>query len=187
MKSLILHATSTAQWHTLLNEAQKHSSIYLKEDLECYLVFLLMRFAEQPALANSVLGLEFLNSCQTLADPTRQYLLKDVGDKCLLFAGLFPRRAQRRRVKVSYFIKLGRTAYSTLSNYQFPEEPLFTSLCEEFINLMDVLQAMREDSSAMDLLDSLELWHETGSKAAWQRWTQASTSLPIFPLNKKNH
>lgn len=187
MRSLILHATSTAQWHGLLNEAQQHSAIFLKEDLEAYLVFLLMRFTAQPNLASSVLGLEFLNSCQSHSDPTRQYLLKDVGDKCLLFAGLFPGRANRRRVKVSYFVNLGRTAYSTLSNYQFPVEPLFINLCQEFTNLMDVLQAMREDSCATDLLDSLELWHETGSKAAWQRWVNARASLPIFTDEKKSH
>jgi len=186
MRQLILHATSTAQWHTLLNEAQKHSAIYLKEDLESYLVFLLMRFAEQPSLATSVLGLEFLHGCQTLSDPNRIHLLKEVGDKCLLFAGLFPGRAKRRRVKVSYFVKLGRTAYSTLSNYQFPEEPLFTHLCQEFTNLMDVLQATREDTCAIELLESLELWHETGSKAAWQRWMNACSSLPVF-IENKNH
>lgn len=186
MRSLILHSTSTAQWHSLLSEAQQQSAIYLKEDLESYLVFLLMRFAEQPNLAASVLGLDFLHSCQSLTDPQRHYLLKEVGDKCLLYAGLFPGRAKRRRVKVSYFIKLGQTAYSTLSNYQFPEEPLFISLCQEFTNLMDVLQSMREGSSAIDLLDSLELWHETGSKAAWKRWNQAKSALPIFS-DKKNH
>lgn len=186
MGPLILHATSTAQWHTLLNEAQQHSSIYLKEDLESYLVFLLMRFSQQPSLASSVLGLEFLNGCQTLSDPQRVSSLKEVGDKCLLFAGLFPGRAKSRRVKVSYFVKLGRTAYSTLSNYQFPEEPLFTQLCLEFPRLMDVLQATRKETSACDLLESLELWHETGSKAAWDRWVRACSSLPPI-IESKNH
>ncbi len=186
MRPLILHSTSTAHWHSLLHEAQQQSAIYLKEDLESYLVFLLMRFAEQPSLASSVLGLEFLQGCQSVIHPSKQYQLREVGDKCLLFAGLFPGRAKKRRVKVSYFVKLGRTAYSTLSNYQMPEEPLFIQLCQEFTNLMDVLQSMRGNSTAIDLLESLELWHETGSRAAWQRWVSAKNSLPLFS-DHKNH
>lgn len=186
MRPLILHSSLTAQWHTLLGEAQQQSTICLKEDLESYLVFLLIRFAEQPDLASSVLGLEFLQSCQNINDPTKQYQLKDVGDKCLLYAGLFPGRAKKRRLKVNYFIKLGKTAYLTLSNYQFPEESLFNRLSQEFTNLMDVLQFMRGSLSAIDLLESLELWHETGSRAAWERWCQAKSSPPLFS-DQKNH
>lgn len=186
MRPLILHSSSIAQWHTLLGEAQQQSTICLKTELESYLVFLLMRFAEQPSLASSVLALEFLQGCQTVSDPNKQYQLKDVGDKCLLYAGLFPGRARKRHLKVSYFVKLGRTAYLTLSNHQFPEEPLFNSLSQEFINLMDVLQFIRGSLSAIDLLESLELWHETGSRAAWERWCQAKSSLPLFS-DEKNH
>lgn len=186
MQSLILHSSSTAQWHSLLGEAQQQSAISLREELESYLVFLLIRFTEQPDLASSILGLEFLQGCQTIRDPTKQYQLKEVGDKCLLYAGLFPGRASRKRLKISYFVKLGRSAYSTFSNYQFPEEPLFTSLSQEFTNLMDVLQFMRGTLSAIDLLASLELWHETGSRAAWERWRQAKSSLPLFSSDK-NH
>lgn len=186
MRPLILHASSTAQWHTLLGEAQQQSTICLKEELEAYLVFLLIRFTEQPSLASSVLALEFLQGCQTISDPIKQYQLKEVGDKCLLYAGLFPGRAQKRRLKVNYFIKLGKTAYLTLSNYQFPEEPLFNSLAQQFTQLMDVLQFMRGSLSAIDLLESLELWHETGSRAAWERWRQAKSSLPLFS-DQKNH
>lgn len=186
MQSLILHSSSTAQWYTLLGEAQQQSAITLRKELEAYLVFLLIRFTEQPNIASSILGLEFLQGCQTVRDPSKQYQLKEVGDKCLLYAGLFPGRATRKRLKVSYFVRLGKSAYSTLSNYQFSDEPLFTSLSQEFTNLMDVLQFMRGTLSAIDLLEALELWHETGSRAAWERWCQAKSSLPLFSSDK-NH
>lgn len=178
--SLILHPTSTAQWHALLGEAQRTSAIYLKEDLESYLVFLLMRFTGEPSIANSVLGLEFLHGVQQ--EPHHYYHLKDVGDKCLLFAGLFPGRAQKRRVKLSYFVKLGQLAYSTISHSLTVQEELFIKLCTEFPKLMDVLQAMRETSNtAVDLLQALELWHETGSQSALQRFSEATGGLPLIP------
>ncbi len=187
MPSLILHPTSTAQWYALLGEAQQSSAIYLKEDLESYLVFLLMRFTGEPNIASSVLGLEFLQGYQ---EPHHFHHLKDVGDKCLLVAGLFPGRAVKRRVKLSYFVKLGQLAYSTISHSLSVQEELFIKLCIEFPKLMDVLQAMRETSSTtVDLLQSLELWHETGSQLAWQRISEATAGLPFAtdPSKKSVH
>lgn len=170
MRKLLLHPTSTAQWYELVNEAQSSASICLNEELESYLVFLLMRFSQQPQIANSVLGLEFLNGVQVDSSPQPQ-ILKDVGDKCLLFSGLFPGRAKKRRVKVSYFVKLGQSAYSNLSQQAADTDAqLFANLCLAFTNLMDVLQATRDISSeSIDLLQNIEQWQETGSKVAWQQ------------------
>ncbi len=184
---LILHPTGIAQWHALIGEAQQSSAIYLKEDLESYLVFLLMRFIGQPSIASSVLGLDFLHGYQKL-DPQQQYhQLKDVGDKCLLFAGLFPGRAHKKRVKVSYFVKLGQAAYSTISHTLSVQEELFIKLCTEFPKMMDVLHAMRESShTTVDLLQSLELWHETGSQLSWQRLCEATNALPVSSDPKKS-
>ena len=183
MSSLILHPTTTAQWYALVNEAQVTCAVTLQEDLESYLVFLLQRFIDSPDIASSVLGLDFLQSYQ---QPSHHQQLKDVGDKCLLVAGLFPGRAIKRRVKLSYFVKLGQTAYSTLSNYAIHQEELFNQLCFEFPKLLDVLLAMRETSlSAVDLLQSLELWHETGSQVAWKRLRQITPSLPVSNFDKK--
>lgn len=183
MSSLILHPTATAQWYALVNEAQASCAVTLQEELESYLVFLLQRFIDNPEIASSVLGLDFLKSYQ---QPSHHQQLKDVGDKCLLVAGLFPGRAIRRRVKLSYFVKLGQTAYSTLSNSAVHQEELFNQLCYEFPKLMDVLLAMRESSlSTVDLLQSLELWHETGSQMAWKRLRQITPALPVSNFDKK--
>lgn len=186
MRSLILHSNSTAQWHALLGEAQQNCAINLKEDLESYLVFLLMRFTDDPSVAASILGLEFLESYNRRFK--NGHALKDVGDKCLLYAGLFPARAIKRRVTLSYFVKLGQTAYSTLSNHSAHDETLFEKLCVEFTTMMDVLHAMRENSTqALDLLSSLELWHETGSLYAKRR-VEAITGnvIPVFSEFKKS-
>ncbi|MCS5712660.1 hypothetical protein [Candidatus Berkiella aquae] len=183
MSSLILHPTTIAQWYALVNEAEHACAISLSEDLESYLVFLLQRFTGQPEIASSVLGLDFLKSYQQVS--SSHLHLKDVGDKCLLLAGLFPGRAVKRRVKLSYFVKLGQTAYSTLSSYVVHQEELFNQLCYEFPKLLDVLLTMRTTSETIDLFQSLELWHETGSQVAWKRLRQVTASLPITDTNKK--
>lgn len=188
MPSLILHPTTEAHWHDLVNEAQAHCDIHLAPDLEHYLVFLLIRFMAQPGMAGSVLGLELLHSYHQSSLQARQRQLKEVGDKCLLFAGLFPARATKRHVKLSYYVRLGQLAYSTLYAYLDNKETLFISLSKEFPKMMDVLHATRGTSGyAQDLLQSLELWHETGSPAAWHRLIKATHSLPVFTPNKKSH
>ncbi len=172
MDSLILQPTSTAQWHMLVNEAIYASGVHLSEDLESYLVFLLMRYTKKNHLASSVLALEYLESQQNTGK-RRQIALRDVGDKCLLFSGLFPGLALNRRVRVSYFVKLGQSAYWVLSDLADNGlSPLYHALCEDFVALMDVLHTFRSfDKNAQILspLDALELWTETGSASALAR------------------
>lgn len=189
MRSLILHPTSIAQWHALILEAQKTLSIQLQEELEAYLVFLLMRFTGQPDVAHSVLGLDFLESTQQM--PNQQPdLLKNVGDKCLLFAGLFPDRALRRRVNQAYFIHLGKTAYMNLASSIIlaSQAELFLKLCQEFLLLTDILQATREIAQPdYDLMKQIDRWNETGSSFSWHKIQQATESLPTQPSNAKKN
>ena len=88
MKSLVLQPTDTAQWHALVAEAQQACRHTLTETLESYLVFMLMRFTGRPDLVARAMALEFLDAqgegCQ------QPDMLRDVGDKCLLFSGFFP-------------------------------------------------------------------------------------------------
>lgn len=143
MKKLILHPTEISQWHALVNEAQAASSQVLDENTESYLVFLLMRFTQGPKLIESVLALDFLESMQAL--PQRRIeLLRDVGDKSLLFCGLFPGMAEKRHLKLSYFIDMGQTAYLTVGEMEeTPSADLYFQLSAKFPCLQQVLQAMR--------------------------------------------
>ena len=169
MKALLLHPTSTAQWQALVIEARRAAQAELNETLESYLVFLLMRFTSRPEIANCVLAVEYL---QTLLDHgrPRQDKLRDVGDRCLLFSGLFPQRAEQRRVKISYFVNLGRSAYQELGD-SLPQSmaSLYQSLAVDFVGLMDVLQAMRQlgvEQPSLSPFAAYDLWQDTGSTQA---------------------
>lgn len=171
MQKFRVQPTPTAEWQSLVVEAQARCQQQLDDELESYLVFLLDRFMQKPDMVMSVLGLEYLQSMQELGHIQREHL-REVGDKCLLFSGLFPGRASRRRVKVSYFVQLGRSAYENLSaNVGDVEGELFVLLSENFVPMMDVLQAMRNESdqqAALDLLQNMELWQDTGSQQAYK-------------------
>mgnify|MGYP004258961511 CR=1 FL=1 len=145
MERLILHPTDTSQWHALVNEAQASTNIVLQEGTESYLVFLLMRFGNNAYLIESIVALDFLNASHR---PQQQkiHLLKEVGDKSLLFCGLFPGMAEKRRVSLNYFINMGQSAYLTVSEHQGPKQgALFYQLGQQFNELSTVLKAMRRD------------------------------------------
>ncbi|MEM1243741.1 MAG: hypothetical protein AAGG80_02865 [Pseudomonadota bacterium] len=146
MKKLVLYPTTVSQWHALVNEAQQSCQLELGEDLESYLVFLLMRFSEKPEFIKSVFALEFLDSINQ-SGRQQHYKLQTLGDKCLLFAGLFPEQAARKRVTYNYFIDLGQNAYYMLANLSEIElASLFNALCESFTHVRDVLGAMRNQN-----------------------------------------
>ena len=145
MKKLILHPTDTSQWHALVNEAQAVTRLVLNENTESYLVFLLMRFSQSTQLIESVIAMDFLESMR--APGKRQVdLLRDVGDKSLLFCGLFPGMAEKRHVRLEYFSDMGQAAYLTVSELHESESAdLFSQLSAQFITLQNILQAMRSN------------------------------------------
>ncbi len=142
---LLVHSNEMALWYLLLQDAQKNASIYLTETTECYLANLLKKFNTQPEVAHSVLGLDFLCASQLSKVEEQSVALQALGDKCLLLSGLFPERAQKRRVTVDYFVELGQGAYQSLS-YHSLQPALFETLCGEFKRLMGVLAATRPGS-----------------------------------------
>src|SRR3569833_1614669 len=166
MSRLVVFACFLVVWLSFVCVVLVVSLCFLVVVLVCYLVFLLMRFTEKPEIAASVMALDYLRSMQ-LSGHLAQDQLREVGDKCLLYSGLFPERAARRRVKVSYFVDLGRSAYQHLSGrLGHDAATLYQRLAYTFVGLMDVLQTMRElgqQQARPDPLRAYELWRDTGS------------------------
>lgn len=149
MRRLVLHPTSTAQWHSLVCEAESASNIFLDEELQSYLVFLLMRFLDKPGMTAKVLALDYIDSMLS-SGQRKEDKLRDVGDVCLIHAGLFPRRAKRKRVSEQYFIDLGSGAYQQLSVVvEHPIAPLYDRLSRSFLPIRDLLLAMSRQEEKM--------------------------------------
>lgn len=183
MPSLLLEPTDIAQWRALVSEAQAACAHQLDESLESYLVFLLMRFADQPEIVERIMALEYLEAVGAEAAQQREQL-RDVGDQCLLFSGLFPQLAERRLVRISYFVNLGRTAYDQLAALvDRHSEQLYAGLAQAFVGIMDVLQAMRGLGGvpALSALQAAELWADTGSRGAYRTLREHYQVEPIAP------
>lgn len=163
--------TAIAQWYELIKEAENRAEQAVEEDLEYYLVQMLQHFIDKPDIVSSIIALDYLIANDAV-DTSRQQLLQDVGDKCLLFSGLFPEQAERRRVPVSYFVGLGEAAYYSVASFNQEHKAvaeLYQSLGEHFVELMDVLltvRQMNQDSNPINILQAEELWRKTGSKEA---------------------
>ncbi len=169
MSKIILESSSTAQWHKLVHEAEASSETALNEEMESYLVFLLMRHTEKTNITSHIMAMEYLDSLSANGQ-LQQDKLRDVGDQCLIFSGLFPKIAEIRTVKVSYYVGIGVSAYHHLADTcKVQLCDFYHQLAEEFVHLMDVLQVIRsmnKSAESLSALDALSLWSDTGSKQA---------------------
>lgn len=164
---LRLSPTATEQWQDLVREAARGSRRTLGPEVEGYVVRLLVRVASRPELVPRVppasLGRHGDEGNQ------RTDRLKDVGDQCLLFAGLFPDQATRRQLPMGYFVNLGCSAYQLLGGTPGRRGAVYRALARRFAAVIDVLRALRTlvpQRGLPDPLDAYELWDGTGSPGA---------------------
>lgn len=182
METLKLDATATEHWQSLVKEAGRAAERELDEQLESYLVFLLMRFTRRPQIVGRILSTDYLRGMQARGR-LRNSALRDVGDRCLLHAGLFAEQAKRRMLRVSYFVDLGRSAYDQL-DMRSPrhERGLYGTLSRRFVILMDVLQSIRGfagNGNGLDPLSAFELWCETGGTGAMRTLGGVTKGIPV--------
>lgn len=184
MENLQVKASEVEVWHTFVTDASAAARVELTEDSESYLVFLLMRLTEATYLATNIVTLDYL---RTFNEPRakRQLLLRDIGDKCLILAGLFPGIAIRRRVRVSYFVQIGRSAYQQLAIlHERLQSDLYAGLSQQFVQMVDVLHAARK-VNPLEPLQAVEFWEDTASHMAYQRFD--GTLSDYFNDKKKLH
>jgi len=180
--TLLTHSNTLNLWQDIIHEAETVSEIQLEKDLESYLISLLIRYTDKPEITKQIMAMSFLTG-MTPSNKQGVLALQSVGDQCLLFSGLFPNMAEKRLVKISYFVNLGRVAYLTLSK---DNNDIYGSLSHYFVALMDVLQAIRqynEEFPNLLPLQAYDLWNEVGSQRALKVLRQYSqaTPLQIYP------
>jgi hypothetical protein len=178
---LLINPNPNGLWRDIIHEAEANCRSKLQVELEAYLVNLLVRYSTQPELASQIMATQFLEGAK-LSPSERAVALQHVGDSCLLYSGLFPGIAEKRRVKISYFIDMGRSAYSTIST---TSNDLYDLLTKSFVAIMDLLQSLRSYSKHHpDLmpLQAYDLWNESGSQRALRTLRQFSNASPMRTL-----
>lgn len=130
-------------WYDLVRDGEARMRTRLPEVIESYLVFMLQRHQGDAVLGGRTLALDWLGGLERVGRE-RADAMRDVGDRCLLIAGLFPRLAERRNVQPHYYAALGQAAYgevavATRAGYA----ELFAQLARAFDAMLRVLASLR--------------------------------------------
>jgi hypothetical protein len=144
MQGMFLQPTEMAQWDAVLSEAQFHAEVNLDADIKAYLTHTLIRFSKQINIADCVVGKEMLTAMQQVGRRYQLQALREVGDRCLIFSGLFPGQAEKRQVGLRYYIDMGQSAYhrvASLEQTSFAEIAL--ALRDNFQLLVTLLSSIR--------------------------------------------
>ncbi|MHB1221418.1 MAG: hypothetical protein ACYC0J_05445 [Gammaproteobacteria bacterium] len=160
--SLLIANTDLVLWQDLVKKAEESCHIDLEKDLEAYLVSLLIRYMDKPELVKQLFAKTFLQALN-LETHARDLALREVGDKCLIYSGLFPKSVYKKQVTISYFVHLGQSSYAHVSK---AATDIYQLLASQFVSLMDILQSIRLQQPDMLPLEAYEQWTEVGSKRA---------------------
>lgn len=143
MTAILTDQPQVALWTDLVREAESDAATRLDEELESYLVFLLMAHTRDVQLHARLFAVDFLLA-HAASGSLRRQELREVGDRCLLLAGLYPEQARQRLVDIGYFLELGRRSYRELSTaLRAGFADLYDHLAEAFARLARVLMELR--------------------------------------------
>ena len=171
MKSSVITNKSLIQFfYKDLDQVNKKSLCPLPQEFILYSSAVLSDYAlserffntEKGKVNEKILGVNFLEACHK---PPRERLgiYKDVGDTILVQLGLFSERVIKKGPGQSYYLNLGRSAYTGMErlNASFYDIPnfynLFSSSLEHMIKLLTTMREYhRFDSFDQYLLLSTE-------------------------------
>ncbi len=153
----ILTENQTALWVDLIHEAERDAAAPLGEELESYLVFLLIGHTRDTRLHRNAMAIDYLSAKAQCGQRHREEL-RTVGDRCLLIAGLYPEQAARRMVGLDYFISMGSQAYQELAHaLRATVAGLYEHLAHAFARVVRVLLEVRrrtKDVAPLVLFDA---------------------------------
>jgi hypothetical protein len=148
-----------------------------------YVVSLLTLFARSEALYEGAeegrtlrpLALILAEAMEARTAEERNFALQRIGDISLFVAGFFGESLARRQVDVDYYVRMGGSAYGSLSERVRGSvrgqvfTAVFAELASKFQDFVDVLSEVRDEARGNDDVDILrlyEVWLKTGSKRA---------------------
>ena len=154
-----------------------------EEDTVFYLVNLLAHFTKaehlfEPSVSGThlqPLALLYAQAVQTDKLDVRLRALRRLGDVALLISGVFSGYLNRRSVDIDYYIGMGSSAYSYLSENAHSSfrvsafNGIYAELSAKFKKFVDVLDEVGESShlsSPGNVLRIYEIWAKTGSLRA---------------------
>jgi hypothetical protein len=187
-----------------LGAALASNRVTVDGDTSHYVVQLLTLFARADAchdVADSgpghrPLALILADAVQAASREERAYMLQRLGDVSLFNAGFFAEALHERAVGLDYYCNMGGGAYRMLATGAHTSlraralAQVFAELAAKFLDLVDVLNEVRESargSTDQDVLRLYENWLRTGSRRAGRLLRQAGIQPVSHPLPEYRH
>ena len=179
------HLADTAPWRALLTKAQFVARVELHALVEEYLVGVLFRTSISPGTVDdTVVAAESGRFEQSESADA----LREIGDHCLVYAGLYPEHAIERDVPLACFVRVGAAAYREFG--KLTADPMFTLIADCFVEIIGVLHTLRDvedDAVCLDPMNAFQLWQDTGSMHAWHTLRRLTDSLPVALRSGARH
>ncbi|MGH8643465.1 MAG: hypothetical protein ACREX4_03010 [Gammaproteobacteria bacterium] len=183
---LVFYAQATEFFQQSVTNALSNQNTRASESTVYYVVNLLISFIRSDQLYELTaeglvlrpLALFYADAAEAESIEQRNKALQRLGDVALFVAGMFSESLRRKPVDVGYYVGMGVSAYSHLSETirgtvrgrAFSE--VFQELAGKFQEFVDVLAEVAESgriNSNCDIMRLYELWLQTGSKRAANR------------------
>lgn len=165
-----------------VNQSIQNLSLSVSNDAEFYLVNLLTVFTKTEYLyerdkkgeiVEKALALQLFDSLLAPLD-SRITILKHLGDIALYTSGFFGESLVQKMVSLDYYVSMGYSAYSSLSqliaeNSGKSLKELFEELSLNFVNFVDVLSDVADSTNFKTdqaLIKLYDRWLNTGSERA---------------------
>ena len=156
MSSSIEPVSSLVEFfHDELKYAFTELGVETTEETEAYLVHLLDGFSKPDAQTNADVGFDrpaamILEEAMMANSERRIEIFRRLGDSSLYSCGFFAEHLSRKTVGTAYYLRMGRTAYQSLSDLMRFKEPggifqaIFTELAAKFEHCVHAFQLVGE-------------------------------------------
>lgn len=185
-EQLITETSLQEYFQSSVSEALDNQNVEAGADTVHYVVNLLTFFSRTDRLFERTrdgvmirpLALLYAEAVEGKTTEERNRALRRLGDVALFISGVFSQSLNRHVVDIDYYVSMGGSAYSHLSetmrgtNHARALSNVFDELASKFVAFVDVLGEVSEAGTCnndADVLRNYEVWLRTGSKRAADR------------------
>lgn len=180
---LITETSLQEYFQSSISDALDNQNVEAGADTIHYVVNLLTSFSRAEALFERTrdgvmvrpLALLYAEAVEGATAEERNRALRRLGDVALFISGVFSQSLNRCVVDIDYYVSMGGSAYSHLSETMRGTDRgralsgIYYELASKFVAFVDVLGEVSEApncNNSLDVLRQYEIWLRTGSERA---------------------
>lgn len=202
-EQLITETSLEEYFQSSVSDALDNQNVEAGADTVHYVVNLLTSFSRADRLFEQTpdgmmirpLALLYADALAGSTTDERNRALRRLGDVALFISGVFSDSLNRRVVDIDYYVSMGGSAYSYLSDTLRISSggramsSIFHELASKFVAFVDVLGEVSEGTNQndIDVLRQYELWLRTGSKRAAKRLAAAGIQPSTGASSRRRH